>query len=388
MTDNNQQKRKKLLAEFSMLFLLIAILYGVYWFGWGRFRQYTDDAYVNGNIVQLMPQTSGTVTVINTDDTQLVTAGAALVQLDEADAKIQFENAKAALALTVRQVGQLYENAAQAKAEVSLREADLLKAQLDVQRRKGLIGNRAISAEEMQHVTTALKAAQDHFDFASHRLSGALALVNNTSLYSHPMVKKAEEALKKAYLNYQRTTIYAPVTGYIAKRNVQVGQQVSPRTVLLAIVPLNQIWVDANYKESQLAHLRIGQPVELVSDVDDSIIYHGKIVGLSAGTGNAFALLPPQNATGNWIKIVQRLPVRVGLFPDEIKKHPLRLGLSMRVTSYTKNRGGVVLATQPSTQTLYSTRVYDNQLARADELIKEILTANSPDMAFTIGSST
>lgn len=383
-----KHKRNQLLTELSVIFIAIGLVYLIYWLHWGRFLEYTDDAYVNGNIVQLMSQTSGTVIAINTDDTHFVTAGEPLIKLDDTDANIALANAKAALALTARQVKQLYENAEQAKILLSLRQADLIKAQLDLQRRQGLVGDRAVSPEEIQHYVTALKTAQDSFDLAKHNLEAALSLVNNTHLYEHPLVRKAKEALKKAYLDEQRTIIYAPATGYVAKRSVQVGQQISPKSVLLAIIPLNQIWIDANYKESQLNRIRIGQSVSVYADAYSNVMYHGKIIGLSAGTGNVFALLPPQNATGNWIKVVQRVPVRVALIPKEIQAHPLRLGLSMRVTIHTRKQSGKVLSQLIDSQPIYTTHIYQNQLAQADKLINEILQANATDMVFANGSAT
>lgn len=375
-------QRVKLLAEFTLIIVIVGFIYFVYWLGWGRFHEYTDDAYVNGNMVQLMAQTSGTVVAIYTDDTRLVVAGQPMIRLDNADANIALLKAKAALALTVRQVKQYYENAEQAKITLSLRQADLVKAQLDFKRRQGLVGNRAISAEELQHYATALKAAQDRYELANHHLSATLALVNHTQLYNHPFVNKAKEVLRQAFLNAERTVIYAPVTGYVAKRAVQVGQYINRETNLLAIIPLDQIWVDANYKETQLKRLRIQQDVILNSDIYGGYVYHGKIVGLNVGTGNAFALLPPQNATGNWIKIVQRLPVRIALDPRELQKHPLMLGLSMDVTTYTRSLRGEVLPKQNNTKVLYATQIYAKQLAEANALILSILQANAVDEVF------
>lgn len=372
-------KRKELLTILAVVFLGIGILWFLYWIIWGRFDIYTDDAYVNGNMVQLMSQVPGTITSINTDDTLLVKAGQLLVKLDEADMAVALQKARANLAKTVRQVRQLYERAEEARAALVLRQADLVQAKLDLKRRIGLVGERAISKEEMQHYTTALETARARYDSALHQLTSSTALVENSHLYEHPLVESAKANFKTAYLNWVRTSIYAPATGYIAKRSVQVGQQINLGSALLAVVPLNQIWVDANYKENQLYRLRVGQDVELTADAND-FTYHGKVMGLGAGTGSAFALLPPQNATGNWIKIVQRLPVRIVLDKDEVAAHPLQLGLSMRVTVYTRGLKGDILSKTINNKPVYATTIYDDQLAHADQEIHTILTMNAPDV--------
>lgn len=373
-------KRKVAMFTLGGIFLLIALSWLIYWLIWGQFELYTDDAYVNGNMVQLMPQVAGTVIKINTDETQFVTEGQVLIRLDPADYVIALQKAKADLAQTVRQVRQYFENAAQAQQNVLLDKANLVKARLDLKRREGLVGDRAVSREEMQHYKTAVEAAQASYDLALHQLDAALALIANAHLYTHPLVEAAKANLKTAYLNLQRTTIAAPVTGYVAKRNAQLGQQVSMNSAMLAIIPLNNTWVDANYKESSLNDIRIGQPTILYADAYPGVTYHGKVVGLNAGTGSAFALLPPQNATGNWIKIVQRLPVRISLNSEELKKNPLQLGLSMRVTIDIHNLSGSRLAKTTTSEFKYQTKVYQKQLAKVEPLINEILHANSPDM--------
>ncbi|MHB1947684.1 MAG: HlyD family secretion protein [Gammaproteobacteria bacterium] len=373
-------KRKKALTYLTVIFLSAGLIYFLYWLVWGRFHEYTDDAYVSGNIVQLMPQVSGTVISIYTDDTHLVQEGQEIVKLNNADTLIALEHAAANLAQTVRQVRQYFENVREGIATVALRQANLDSAKLDVRRRIGLVGAKAISIEEAQHIKTAYQSAQAQFDYALHQLGSAIAIVENSHLYEHPLVEEAKSNFKQAYLNWVRTTIQAPVTGYVAKRNAQVGQEVNLGSALMAIIPLNQIWVDANYKESQLSRIRIGQDVVLTADAYGGITYHGKVAGLSAGTGAAFALLPPQNATGNWIKIVQRLPVRIVLDPNEIAKHPLRIGLSMRVTTHTRHLKGDVLSKVPDQKPIYSTTIYDKQLANADKLINSIITSNAPDI--------
>ncbi|PWY56888.1 multidrug transporter [Legionella qingyii] len=373
-------KRKIAMFALGSIFLLTALIWILYWLIWGRFELYTDDAYVNGNMVQLMPQISGTVISINTDETQLVTEGQIIIKLDPTDYAIALQKAKANLAQTVRQVRQYFENAAQVQQNVNVNKANLVKAQLDLKRREGLVGNRAVSREEMQHYKTTVEAAKATYDSSLHQLDAALALVENAHLYTHPLVETAKANLKTAYLNFQRTTIAAPITGYVAKRSVQPGQQVSLNSVMLAIIPLHDTWVDANYKESSLNDIRIGQPVTLYADAYPEMTYHGKVVGLNAGTGSAFSLLPPQNATGNWIKIVQRLPVRISLNPIELKKIPLQLGLSMRVTIDTHHLDGNRIPQTTESKIKYHTKIYKKQLAEVNSLIDEILHANSPDM--------
>jgi|SRR5579872_5651097 len=369
-------KRNLAIVILTAVFLFIFVVWFLYWFFWGRYEIYTDDAYVNGNMVQLMSQIQGTVTEITIDDTQLVKEGQVLIKFDPTDMKIELQHAEAGLAATVRQVRKLFEDAERAEATLVLRKADLLKAELDVKRRQGLVGESAVSHEEYQHYQTTEKTAQAAYNVALHNLISANTLIANTTIYTHPLVEQAKVNLKIAYLNLQRTVIVAPVTGYIAKRTVQVGQRVMVNTPMLAIVPLNATWVDANYKESQLSHLRIGQSVVLYADAYPDMTYHGKVFGLNPGTGAAFSLLPPQNATGNWIKIVQRLPVRIALDPDELIKRPLQLGLSMHVTIYVRK----TLQTA-QLHPIYTTNVYTNQLGQVDQLINSILQDSSPNMS-------
>lgn len=373
-------KRKKALKFLIIFFVVIGLLCFIYWLGWGRFRESTDDAYVAGNIIPVMPQVHGTVAAIYTDNTFLVKENQLLVQLDDIDATVALEKATADLASTVRQVRQYYENVNSALATVNLRQALLNKAQQDVKRRIGLVGQHAISIEEEQHIKIAYQTAQAQYDVALRHLISAIALVKDSHLYEHPLVEQAKANFKMAYLNWIRTRIYSPATGYIAKRNVQVGSEVNLGTALMAVIPLNQIWVDANYKESQLNRLRIGQSVFLKADAYSDINYHGKVLGLSPGTGSVFALLPPQNATGNWIKIVQRLPVRIALDPHEIRQRPLQLGLSMRVTTYTRGLKGELLSKTTPQKPIYVTHVYENQLAKVNPLIQKIVSANASDV--------
>lgn len=379
-------KRRRAITILIVIFLTSAVLYLLYWLIWGRFSVYTNDAYVHGNIVALMPQVSSTVIAINTEDTHLVKQGQTLVQLDPTDFQIALQHAEANLAKTVRQVRQNFENASRAQQLLKLQEADLKQAQLDLKRRRGLVKELAISHEELQHYKTALVTANANYQSTRHQLDALLAVVENTHVHTHPWVEEAKAVFRKAYLDLKRTAIIAPTTGFIAKRSVQIGQQVNPGTSLLAIVPLNETWVEANYKESQISSLRIGQSVILSADAYSDMTYHGKVAGLNVGTGAAFALLPPQNATGNWIKIVQRLPVRITLDQKELIKNPLLIGLTMGVTTNVRDQSGKRLAKIARNETLFATNVYEKELPIAEAKIDKILKDNAPNLYFPLSN--
>ena len=372
----NNGKRKRMMTLLVIVILIAAIAYGLYYFLVARFHEDTDDAYVNGNVVQITPQVTGTVVAVNADDTQTVKTGDPLVVLDPADARVALEQAEANLAQTVRQVRGLFADDNQYQAQVAVREADLSRAQDDLKRRMTVAQTGAVSLEEISHARDAVKSAQAAVDAAQQQLASNRALTANTTIANHPNVQAAAAKVRDAYLNHARNTLPAPVTGYVAKRSVQVGQRVSPGTPLMAIVPLGSVWVDANFKEVQLKHMRIGQPVELTADVyGSSVVYHGKVVGFSAGTGSAFSLLPAQNATGNWIKVVQRLPVRIALDPQELEKHPLRIGLSMQADVNIKDGNGGQLGEAPNT--VYQTNVFAKYGDEADADIARIISENA-----------
>jgi membrane fusion protein (multidrug efflux system) len=372
----NNGKRKRMMTLLVIVILIAAVAYGLYYFLVARFHEDTDDAYVSGNVVQITPQVTGTVVAVNADDTQTVKAGDPLVVLDPADARVALEQAKANLAQTVRQVRGLFADDNQYQAQVALRQSDLSRAQDDLKRRLTVAQTGAVSQEEISHARDAVKSAQAAVDAAQQQLASNHALTANTTIATHPNVQAAATKVRDAYLNNARNTLPAPVTGYVAKRSVQVGQRVSPGNPLMAIVPLGGVWVDANFKEVQLKHMRIGQPVELTADVyGSSVVYHGKVAGFSAGTGSAFSLLPAQNATGNWIKVVQRLPVRIELDPQELEKHPLRIGLSMQADVNIKGDNGGQLGQVPNT--VYQTNVFDKYGDEADAEIARIIEENA-----------
>ena len=371
-------RRGVMLRVLLAVLVLIAIAWTIWYFIVGRWYESTDDAYVNGNIVQITPRIAGTVISIGADDGDLVKQGQVMVQLDKSDADVELQRASANLANTVRRVRGLYSTVTGAQAQVAVEKVALDKAQSDFNRRRDLARSGAISAEELAHARDALTAAQSALATSEQQLQTNKVLVDDTVVASHPDVKAAAAQYRAAYLDDVRTVMVAPVTGYVAKRTVQVGQRVQPGAALMAVVPLHQVWVDANFKETQLTKMRIGQPVEITSDVYGSDVkYKGKVENLGVGTGSAFSLLPAQNATGNWIKIVQRIPVRV-VFTDPVQldQHPLRIGMSLDTNVNLHDQNGPTLAQAARTEARFSTDVYKDQLADANQQIERIIHAN------------
>ncbi|MGH8298612.1 MAG: HlyD family efflux transporter periplasmic adaptor subunit [Steroidobacteraceae bacterium] len=362
--------------------LLIGAACSVYWDRDLRYSVYTDDAYVSGNVVQITPQISGTVVAIGADNTQFVKAGQPLVRLDPADAKVALQESEAQLARTVRQVRNLFATTSELQANVQVRRTDLAKAQSDYARRARLALTGAISEEELQHAADAVRVAQAGLLAAQQQLAANRAWVDGTTIASNPAVLDAAAAVHAAYLNYARTVLPAPVSGFVAKRDVQLGERVSTGTPLMSVVPLNEVWVDANFKESQLDDMRVGQVVTLISDLYGSdVVFHGRVVGFGAGTGSAFSLLPAQNATGNWIKIVQRVPVRVALDPQELARHPLQIGLSMKAYVNVRDGSGQRLPEVAGHDPDSSTDVFQSVAAQADKAVQQIIAANDPGAA-------
>jgi membrane fusion protein, multidrug efflux system len=374
--------RARWLALILGGFLVTGTAYGVYWDRDLRYSVYTDDAYVNGNVVEITPQIAGTVVAIGADNTQFVKVGQPLVRLDPADAKVALDESEARLARTVRQVRNLFSTTSELQANVQVRQTDLAKAQSDYDRRARLRRSGAISAEELQHADDAVKASQAALLAAEQQLAANRAWVDGTTVESNPAVRDAAAAVHAAYLNYSRTVLPAPVSGFVARRDVQLGERVLTGTPLMSVVPLNEVWVDANFKESQLDSMRVGQPVTLTSDLYGSdVVFHGRVIGFGAGTGSAFSLLPAQNATGNWIKIVQRVPVRVALDPRELAQHPLQIGLSMKAYVNVRDDSGLRLPEVANNAHDYSTDVFQSAAARADQAVQQIIAANAPGMA-------
>jgi membrane fusion protein (multidrug efflux system) len=382
--NGNPRKRKLMLFVLAVVVILAGVgVWGYHEF-YGRWNESTDDAYVNGNVVEVTPLVTGTVVSIGADDGDLVHEGQVLVNFDPNDAEVGLQSAQANLARTVRQVRGLYSNVDGMKAQVNAQQAEVQKAQDNFTRRKNLAAGGAISQEELSHARDDLTSAQNALANARQQLKTTSALVDDTVVSSHPDVMAAAAQVRQAYLNKARSTLIAPVTGYVAKRSVQLGQRVQPGTALMAVIPLDQLWIDANFKETQLRDMRIGQPVDIEADLYGSDVkFSGTVDSLGAGTGSAFALLPAQNATGNWIKIVQRVPVRIHINAQELARHPLRVGLSTQVEVNLRDQSGPVLAQQPPQKASFSTSVYDRQLAEADAMITQLIHDNSAAVSKT-----
>lgn len=375
---NKKEKRKSILLLLTLLFVIIAVAYGIYWFLVLRHYEETDDAYVAGNQVQIMAQVSGSVTKVWADDTDFVKQGDVLVNLDPADAEQAFDKAKTQLASSVRQTRQLMINSKQYQANIALRKTALDQAQSDLNRRIPLGKANLIGREELQHSRDAVASAQAQLDVAVQQYNANQSMILNTRLEDQPAIKAAAAEVRNTWMSLQRTKIVSPMTGYVSRRAVQLGAQISPSTPLMVIVPAHDLWVDANFKETQLAKMRIGQSATITSDLyGDKVEYTGKVVGLDMGTGSAFSLLPAQNATGNWIKVVQRLPVRIELNTKQIEAHPLRIGLSMLVKVDTSNQEGRILSTQTRTTPVYESNARELNLTSANDLINQIIQANA-----------
>ncbi len=383
--------RRLALGWIAGVVAVAALASATYWFVVLRHTESTDNAYVQGNVVQITPQIGGTVIAIGADETERVKAGATLVRLDPADADVALEQAEAALAQTVREVRTLYANNDTLRSQVTVREAEvaraqaeLARAQADATRRAPLVASGAVSDEEAAHASTqvaaaraALESAQSALAAARDQLAAGQTMTEGVAIAQHPNVLRAAARVHEAYLARRRIDLPAPIDGVIAKRSVQVGQRVGPGMPLMTMVALDSLWVDANFKESQLGRIRVGQPVTLQADVYGSKVeFHGKVEGLGAGTGAAFALLPAQNATGNWIKIVQRVPVRIALERKELVAHPLRVGLSMEVSVDVADTSGAALAPAPRREPVAQTEVFDRSAREADEIVRRIIAAN------------
>jgi membrane fusion protein, multidrug efflux system len=371
------RKRNQRLSILGAIVAAGLIAYTAYYFLHSRYFEETDDAYVASDMVQITSEVPGTVLSVKVDNTQHVERGQILIELDPADAQIAVAAAEAELARTVRSVRGLFSKSSGLKAVINARQIALKSAREDLQRRLQVAKEGGVSAEELQHAKDQVAQLEAALATSTEELETNNAQVENTTIANHPQVLAAIANLRQASLTLKRTRIVAPVSGAVARRNVEIGSRIAAGTPLLAVVPLENAWVDANFKEVQLEHMRVGQPVEVYSDIyGKGVKYHGKIAGLGAGSGAAFALLPPQNASGNWIKIVQRVPVRIALDPQELAKNPLRVGLSMKVEVDTHNTDGSLVATQVRTapQQLTVTGEHGSEL---DLKIADIIKRNS-----------
>ncbi|HUW26007.1 MAG TPA: efflux RND transporter periplasmic adaptor subunit [Gallionella sp.] len=401
----NPGKRNAILLRIAALVLVVLLAVFAWWFFLGQWHTGTDDAYIGGNVVTVTPLTGGTVIAIHADTTQAVSEGQLLVLLDDSDARLQLDGAEATLAAAVREVRGLYATShgnlpllaqrradlARTQADLARSEATLAQAESEFKRREALARQNFVSSENVQIAQTTRDAARAQRDAAASAAKASAAAitqtedqasvsnarVDNTSLENHPNVREAAVKVREAALALARTRVIAPTSGQVAKRPVQIGERVKPGDSLMALVPLDKVWLDANFKETELRNVRIGQAATLTSDFyGGSVIFHGHVIGLAPGTGSAFALLPAQNATGNWVKIVQRLPVRIALDAKELQEHPLRIGLSMDVTIDTHDRSGAALTMLPNDTVIASTSIYAQDIKAADALVAQIIADN------------
>lgn len=377
MSDNavqNAERRRKGFTILGVVILAAAVIWGLYWLLFARLYESTDDAYVAGNIVAVTSRENATVTALHADNTQAVKRGQLLIEMDPSIAQVNMQAAEANLARAVRGVRGAFASADSYRAQLAQAHVALARAREDYDRRRSALGG-AVSGEELAHARTAVTAAQGAVSAAQGGLAQAQSGIAGMDIAQNPEVLAAEAQLRAAAIALGHMRITAPVDGIVAQRTVQVGQRVSAGAPLLAVVPLSNVWIDANFKEGQLARMRIGQPVKITADIYGSgVVYRGRIVGLGAGSGSAFALLPPQNASGNWIKIVQRVPVRIGLEPQDLKDHPLRLGLSVTARADVRDQSGPLVSSAPPT--VMRSETGDGSTAEIDALIARILAAN------------
>lgn len=380
-TTNNAEaaKKKKTLILTTIAFVIVGIAVVIYWFAVLRFEQSTNDAYAQGMQVQIIAQNSGNVTEVYFDNTDLVHAGDVVVKLDDTNAKLVFENSKHELATAVRQVQILYQENIADKLTIDEAAIVLKQAKADFDHREKLNKTGALSLEAYQHSKDALELANANYNIAEQKLKINEAQLLKTALAKQPSVLAAANNVRESWIALDRTTVRSPVTGYVARRSVQIGSEVSPSLPLMVVVPLKPMWVDANFKETQLKDIRIGQPVTVTSDLyGDKVVFQGKVTGLDMGTGSAFSLLPAQNATGNWIKVVQRLPVRVDFDSDDIlEKYPLRIGLSMNVTVDIKDQNGPALEPTKRKDPAFKSEVLVPNLTEVNALIDQIISDNT-----------
>ena len=382
-----RDRRRGWIAGLIAALIVIALVALAWWLLYARFYESTDDAYVAGDLVNVMSEVNGTVVSIGADETDLVTAGQELVRLDATDARIALQDAEQQLARTVRQTRTVFATRDQLQAVVDQRRADLARAQADFNRRRSLASSGAVSGEELGHAQDALNAARDALVAADKNLAASRALVGRTGVADNPDVRAAATQVERAWLALVRTSVRAPVTGYGARRNVQLGERIAPGAPLMVLVPLGRLWLEANFREMQLRHMRIGQPATVVADLyGGHVSYHGRVAGLGLGTGSAFALLPAQNATGNWIKVVQRVPVRIALDPHELAAHPLRIGLSTVVRVDVHDTSGAALAQTPRREPVLETRTYDIDTSSIRARIEQIINDNIAEIAQRPGS--
>jgi membrane fusion protein, multidrug efflux system len=371
------KKRKKIALIFLSICLSLVLGFLLFWLLFLRYIEYTNDAYVEGNQVYITPLRPGFITTIHSDDTYLVKKGQVLIDLDKTDATIALNQSKKNLAQVVREVCQMFHQVFVYQAEIKVRKAEFIKSAQDYRHRKDVLEEGGVSVEDFEHAVAALSSAFYSLQMTELLYQRALSLVQATSIKTHPLVLEAADRLRQSWVELYRCRIYSPVEGLVAQRKIQVGMWVDSGQMLMSVIPLDQIWVNANYKETQLKHMRIGQPVRITSDLyGEEVVFHGTIAGLPGAAGNAFSLLPPQNLSGNWIKIVQRVPVRISLNPTELKLHPLRIGLSMEAVVDLRNQEGLLIPETNTNSPLYETPIYAFEEKGDEEAIALILKEN------------
>ena len=375
--ETSAKKRKKITLIFFFICLLLAIAFFLFWLLFLRFIEYTDDAYVEGNQVYITPLHPGFITAIHSDDTYLVKKGQVLIDLDKTDALIALNQANKNLAQVTREVCQMFHQVFVYQAEIEIKKAEYIKTAQDYEHRKNVIEEGGVSVEDFEHAIAALSSSFYSLLMTELLYEKALSLVQGTSIKTHPLLLEAADQLRNAWVQLYRCKIYSPVEGLVAQRKIQVGMWVDSGQMLMSVIPLDQIWVNANYKETQLKHMRIGQKVRITSDLyGDEVVFHGTIAGLPGAAGNAFSLLPPQNLSGNWIKIVQRLPVRVTLDPNQLKQHPLRIGLSMEAIVDLRDQKGLLVPETNEGSPSYQTPIFEKEELGDEEEIAAILNEN------------
>ena len=376
-SNDNPGKRKAVLIAITAAFVVAGAAWTAYYQLVLSREEVTDNAYVGGNLVNLSAQVTGNVDAIRADETQMVKAGAPLITLNAIDADLALRQAQARLGNVVRQERERYASVAQYDAVIEQRRLALATAQGNLARRAPLAADQTISGEDLAHAKQAVDDAKAALTVAQRQAESAKSGVAGVHLTSHPAVLSARGDVLQAWLAVRRNAVVAPVSGYVAKRSVQLGTHVTPGTPLMSIVPLDQLWVDANFKESELRNIRVGQAAIIETDLYGSkVVYHGKVLGMSAGTGSAFSLLPAQNATGNWIKVVQRVPVRITLDPKELAAHPLRIGLSTTVTVDTSHGEGATLDQPMVASTVYTTQALSQPVGEAEKMADTIIAQN------------
>jgi membrane fusion protein (multidrug efflux system) len=377
-SEPKKPKKKKLkMIVLIGIFLTVALLIFLYWVVWGRFTISTNDAYVHGHTVEVFSKVKGSVYSIKTQETCYVQEGEVLLELDATDYVIAFENSKALLANTVREVIKMFDEVYQKKAFIDQLEAQLAQAQFQYINREALLPIGAISKENFQNSETNLLVAQSSLKQAVEHLKGSEAQIYNTTVATHPKVEEAKERVRVAWLNLQRTLIKAPVNGYVAQMNTQVGESVNTQSPLISIVPLQGLWANANFKEVDLRDIHIGQEVEMSSSIyGPKVKFKGRVLGISPGTGSVFSVLPPQNATGNWIQIVQRVPVKVSLDAKQLQEYPLRLGLSLDAKIYLKKSTGETVKCHESPANILKTTIFQEQMSGVESIINQVIQNN------------